>query len=266
VPAEQRYCLEQALSANPESQQARAGLPRFAHAPSVRPAVLGVEMIEAPLDIAPSPIATATQPLVPLQRSRWAVTLITTIVGMALIGLGIALFVPAVRTTLGISLGADIQATVQAAVQATAQAQQVAVSVNATQEASEACGSAALTTYADAMSEEIKTFEAQISVAQSTPRMSLGTPLQRLVDIQTETRRMKMPACLKSYHERVMSMMELYRLAFETFAAQGSESITQAALSTGGTELGVVREQLDSIRDGTVPPTPSPAVPTTTPT
>src|SRR5215211_7128344 len=48
VPVEQRYCLEQALSANPESQPARAGLIRFEQIQSVRPSVLGAEPIAAP--------------------------------------------------------------------------------------------------------------------------------------------------------------------------------------------------------------------------
>ncbi len=64
VPAEQRYCLEQALSANPESQQARVGLVRFDHVPSVRPVALSPETIAAPSDSAVGEITAADTALI----------------------------------------------------------------------------------------------------------------------------------------------------------------------------------------------------------
>jgi hypothetical protein len=159
---------------------------------------------------------------------------------------------------------ADIQATVAAAVQATAQAEQIAASVKATQDAERACGAIALNTYADTIEEEMQTFEMQTSVASSTPRVGLGTALQKMLDMQTETRRMEYPPCLKAYHERVVSMMGVYRYAYETFAAQGSETATQAALQVGGETLSELRAQLPMIREGQIPPEPTP-VPTLTP-
>jgi hypothetical protein len=168
--------------------------------------------------------------------------------------------------TLAVALSAcgspsesDIQATVQAAVQATSRAELVAVSVKATQEAADVCGKMTLNTYADAVEEEIRTFEMQISVTQSTPRGSIGTALQRMVDLQTEMRRMKTPECLKAYHERIVSMMGLYRLAFQNFAAQGTESMTTAALQMGQQDLDAVKKDLQTIRAGTVPTVPTPA-------
>ena len=58
VPSEQRYCLEQALSINPESQRARASLTRFEQFSSARPMVLGPEMITVSPEIA-SPVTVA---------------------------------------------------------------------------------------------------------------------------------------------------------------------------------------------------------------
>jgi len=154
----------------------------------------------------------------------------------------------------------DIQATVQAAVESTAQAQAVAVSVKATQEAADVCGAPALGVYADSMDEELTTFEMQTSVAGSSPRMSMGVALQKLLDIQTETRRIKAPDCLKAYHSRVISAMGLYRYAYENFAAQGNESMTTTALQMGQTELAAVKKDIPTIRSGQVPIVPTPLV------
>jgi hypothetical protein len=154
---------------------------------------------------------------------------------------------------------ADLQATVSAAVSATAQAQQVATSVAATQTAAEACGATALGAYADAVEEQIKTFEMQSALVGNTPRVSMGVPMQELLNIQTETRRMDVPECLKPFHEQVVSMMGLYRLGYENFAGQGEESMTMASLQLGEESLVTIKNDLQSLRAGTVPPTPTPA-------
>jgi hypothetical protein len=159
---------------------------------------------------------------------------------------------------------ADIQATVGAAVQATTQAGQIATSVQATQTAS-ACEQPTLNVYADAVEEQITTFEQQATLTGSTPRVSMGVPMQKLLDIQTETRRMDVPNCMQEYHERVVSMMGLYRIAYETFAGQGDESLSQASLMLGGESLGRVKAELATIRKGEVPPTSTPAPATPTP-
>ncbi len=158
---------------------------------------------------------------------------------------------------------AELQATVAAAVAATAQAQQVATSVAATQEAEAACGEKALTAYADAIERQIQRFEQQTGLAGSTPRASLGEPLQRLLDLQNEAQDTKAPECLKQYHEQVVSMMGLYRLAYQNFAAQGDETLTQASLQVGQETLATLKQGLGDIRKGVVPPTP---VPVMTPT
>lgn len=150
---------------------------------------------------------------------------------------------------------AEIDATVQAAIQSTAAAIPTP----------DPCGAAALGTFADAMEEQLKTFEAQTAVVGATPRVSLGTPLQRLLDIQTETRRMDAPVCMQNYQTQVVSMMGLYRLAYETFAAQGDEITVQAALQTGQQFLQQAKDGLALIRAGKIPPTPEPSRLTPTP-
>jgi uncharacterized protein YcfL len=154
---------------------------------------------------------------------------------------------------------ADIQATVSAAVAATAQAKDIALSVAATQEAEQACAEKALSEYADAIDVQVRSFRQQAQLVSSTPRASLGGPLQKLLDIQTETRKVKVPACLKEFHTRVGGMMELYQLAYQNFAAQGSEISTQAFLQVADDELKAITEGIATIRTGQMPALPTPA-------
>jgi hypothetical protein len=151
----------------------------------------------------------------------------------------------------------DIQATVAAAVQGTATAEQVAVSVRATQAAG-ACEKDTLTTYADAVEKQIKAFEQQALLVSTTPRVSLGVPLQRLLDIQTETDKLTVPNCLKDLHARILRVMELHQVGYQNFAAQGSESVTTATLDTAAQGLASIKHDLKTVRDGTVPPEPTP--------
>src|SRR5690242_7776105 len=155
----------------------------------------------------------------------------------------------------------EIQATVQAAVQGTAQAEQIAISVKATQEAETACGKEALASYADAMNGQIIAFEQQAQLVGATPRVGLGVPLQRLLDIQTETRKFKTPACLKDFQERVAGMMQLHQMGYQNFAAQGSETTTQASLQVAADELVAVKKGIAELRAGTLPAKPA-ATPT----
>lgn len=160
---------------------------------------------------------------------------------------------------------ADIQATVAAAVQSTAQADQIAASVKATQEAQDECGQKAFTAYAETIDMQIQSFEMQASLTGSTPRVSMGTPLQELLNIQTETMKVDAPSCLKGYQERVVSMMGLYRVGYETFAGQGEETMVQAALQLGDESLRKLKKDLAEIKAGKTPIEPTP-LPGSTPT
>lgn len=151
---------------------------------------------------------------------------------------------------------ADVQATVAAAVEATSQQVVVSTSVAATQVAANACGAEALTAYADTAEKQMERFERQATLVGSTPRMSMGEPMQRLLDIQDETDQIDAPACLADYHERLVGMMGLYRLAYSTFSAQGDEATTQLSLTMGDDELKVLRDALTELRDGKVPTLP----------
>jgi hypothetical protein len=148
----------------------------------------------------------------------------------------------------------DIQATVQAAVQSTAQAQQVAASVKATQEAETACGSEALNTYADSIDTELNAFEQQALLVSSTPRVSLGVPLQRLLDIQTETNKLHVPGCMKDFQTRVIKMMQLHQAGYQNFAAQGDDTVTSTTIQMAQQALADVKRDLATVRTGTVPP------------
>jgi hypothetical protein len=118
---------------------------------------------------------------------------------------------------------ADVQATVAAGVA-------VSVAQTSTAVAADACGKVALNVYADAVEQQVNRFERQAGLTGSTPRASMGEPLQRLLDLQDETERMDVPPCAAEYHKQILSMMGIYRLAYENFAAQGDEITTQAAI------------------------------------
>jgi hypothetical protein len=125
-------------------------------------------------------------------------------------------------------------------------------------EAVDPCSDAALNSYADEIEEKLTTFEAQTVVTAATPRVGMGVSLQRLVDIQQETRRIEAPECLAVFHTQVLHMMGLYRLGYETFAAQGSPKKSQVSLANGALELQTARDGLANIRTGEIPPAPSP--------
>lgn len=154
----------------------------------------------------------------------------------------------------------QIQATVASAVQATITANTSATASAVASAEAARCAPAGLSTYATTVEEQVRTFEMQSGLTSSTPRASMGAALQRLLDIQTETRRMEVAPCLTAFHAEVVSMMGLYRLAYETFAAQGSEAITTVSLRQGDEALANIKQGLATLRAGTIPvlPTPSP--------
>lgn len=141
----------------------------------------------------------------------------------------------------------QLQATVTAALAVTS------VAATATAEA-DVCGNAKVTAYGDEIERLIERFQRQTSVAASTPRMSIGVPLQELLNLQSETEDMVHPECLDNYHRRVVSMMGLYRVAYQTFAAQGDETLVQAALIMGDQELAKLLDELTLLKAGEVPP------------
>jgi hypothetical protein len=137
--------------------------------------------------------------------------------------------------------GQDMQAPVEGAVQGTAQAGQVATSVQATQ-IDAACEALILNAYAD------KAFEQRAQLVGTTPRASLGAP-----------RKLSVTACLQDFHTRLLDMMEMHQIDYQTFAAQGDETMTQAAPLVGAQDLADIKRDLNILREGTVPPSPSPA-------
>jgi hypothetical protein len=154
---------------------------------------------------------------------------------------------------------AQIQATIDSAVSATAQAQQVATSVAATQVAQEPCGAAKLAAYVATVEPLVGKFERQAGVTSVAPRIGLSVPLQELLNIQNDVIAITPPVCLVDFHAQVVSMMGLYRFAYETFSAQGDEAVVTQAITMGTLALAKVREGLATIHTGQVPATPTPA-------
>jgi hypothetical protein len=122
------------------------------------------------------------------------------------------------------------------------------------------CKKADLATYADAMQTQIASFRQQADLAASTPRVGMGAPLQRLLDIQTETRKVTAPGCAVEHHNMVVRAMNLHQMALQGFAAQTYDDvITGTMLASAKQFLGEREAELAQIRAGTIPPTPTPA-------
>lgn len=140
----------------------------------------------------------------------------------------------------------QVQATVVAAVEATHVAG-TAVAV------ADTCSDADLIIYADELERLLDRYAAQADVTASTPRASLGGPLQRLLDYEDEARNLVPPDCLADYHAAVGVMMERYRQGYQTFAAQGSQQTIDQALTDGRQLMADLRGAIPSIRDGVLP-------------
>lgn len=124
------------------------------------------------------------------------------------------------------------------------------------------CRKADLVTYADTVEKQIATFEQQAQLVAASPRMSIGVPLQRLLDIQTETRDVVAPGCLTAFHDQVTEAMATQQRGFQAFAAQqGTDAEAAAMIQLGKLQLTTVASELVSIQEGTLPPAPEPVTP-----
>jgi long-subunit fatty acid transport protein len=162
------------------------------------------------------------------------------------------LIFPLFLTILALALSAcgpsaqQIQATVEAGIAATATAGTAAAEADR-------CSDAKLVAYADAVEQLLDRYEAQTEVVGATPRVGLGTPLQRLLDYEDEARSLEAPNCLADYHSAVLVMMQRFRQGYQTFAAQGSDTTIMASLAQGKQLLADLRGALPAIREGTLP-------------
>lgn len=159
---------------------------------------------------------------------------------------------------------ADIQATVGRSIEATAEAQKIATAIQATQEAEAGCNEQALQAYGKAIAKQLDRFASQAQLAGSTPRMSLGVPLQELLHIQNETEDLEAPTCLDWYHRWVVAVMNRYRDGYQKFAAQASDAEVNVILSTATDAFLEVQKQAQQIQIGQMVPTYTP-IPTATP-
>jgi hypothetical protein len=126
------------------------------------------------------------------------------------------------------------------------------------------CRQADLAAYADTMAAKIVAFQQQADLVAATPRLGIGTPLQRLLDLQNETRAITAPGCLRDFHRGILDAMETQQRGFQQFAAQQDELVAASLITIGKDNLTAATAELDGIRTGTVPtpaPTPEPVSP-----
>lgn len=140
----------------------------------------------------------------------------------------------------------QIQATVEAGITAT----MAAGTATAT---ADSCSATRLTGYAEAVERLLDRYEAQTDVVASTPRVGLGTPLQRLLDYEDEARAIEAPPCLADFHDTILTMMQRFRQGYQTFAAQGSDTTIATSLAQGEQLMADLRGALPTIRDGAIP-------------
>ncbi len=140
----------------------------------------------------------------------------------------------------------SLQATVAAGVTGT----QTAGTATA---AADVCSQVKLAAYADAAEQLLDRYQSQADVTASTPRASLGGPLQRLLDYEDEARALDAPACLVDFNAAILVMMGRFRQGYQTFAAQGSQGTIDAALTAGRQLMADLRGALPSIQGGTLP-------------
>lgn len=141
-----------------------------------------------------------------------------------------------------VACGAPSEADIQAAIQET----QTAV-------VADACSAAKLTAYATVAEDKIRGFEQQAQLVGSTPRVSLGAPLQRLLDIQTETRALEVPPCATEIQNALVEAMDVYQQAYQNFAAQGSDTTTTSLIETAGQGFDRAKKALAELKSGRVP-------------
>lgn len=152
-------------------------------------------------------------------------------------------------TACGAPSQEQIQATVAAAVQQTAQAQPPPTPTP------DPCSPAAITVYGNAVKPLTDTYFAQLGIAQSTPRVSLGVALQGLFTAEQAVNALPAPPCLVDWSARAKNMMELYRISLNQFAAQ-NESDSAVNMNLAAALRVVVEGSIPTIITGKVPVLP----------
>jgi hypothetical protein len=115
------------------------------------------------------------------------------------------------------------------------------------------CSTAKVLDYGERMGLQLEKYDAQLELANSTSRINLTGPRQRLVDLRFETSEMDRPGCLAYFHYTVIEAMLLYESAFEAFASQESDQTVSNLLTRAVTEMGYVRENLLMIQVDIIP-------------
>lgn len=149
-----------------------------------------------------------------------------------------------------IGCGAPSQGQIDSAVQAALAATTAAVVPTATPDP---CSSVTLTAYADTLERTIDDYARQARLTSTTPRVGIGTPLQRLLDLATEAQDMDVPPCVKAFHESVIGGMKRYQQGYENFAMQGTEEHTNAMIKFGDEAFALAHTGIVTLRAGTVP-------------
>lgn len=121
----------------------------------------------------------------------------------------------------------------------------------------DSCTAEALATYGAAMRAAIENYQEQAELVATVSRVSIATPLQRLLDLQNETEKINVPPCVENHKARVIAAMSNHQSKFQDFAAQRiDDALVAAGLLVAKTQLETAAGELKAISAGTPPATP----------
>lgn len=86
------------------------------------------------------------------------------------------------------------------------------------------CSTEAIALYGKTVKSATDIYFAQLDIAQSTPRISLGPALQNLFGAEQAVSAVTPPPCLADWFGRTKNMMELFRTSLNQFAAQDDDA------------------------------------------
>lgn len=115
------------------------------------------------------------------------------------------------------------------------------------------CPAADAKAYGTRIGSQITTFIRQTELTAQTPRIGMAVPLQRLLDLQTETETIQPPPCLAAHLRYTIQMMAMYREGYQNFSAQGEEARTGALLNFAKQKADRVQIGIPLMQSGVLP-------------
>ena len=111
------------------------------------------------------------------------------------------------------------------------------------------CGRIAVQQASDEIAAISGDWEDAVSLADSTPRMSLAPQIERLQNIQDDLQSMSVPACMEDARDQVDEGMAGIVLAYTMFLGQADDSEVSSEMMSGFSRLFDGQSQVEEIRE-----------------